>query len=98
MKCDYRLVRIDLSEILYLKGLKDYVAIYLKGRKTPLIASTTMKAMEDRLLPPAFCRVHKSYIVALSAVEAVERNRIIIDREMIPVTDAYKGKFFSLLG
>ncbi len=97
VKSDYRLVRIDLDDILYLKGLKDYVSIYLRDRKTPIIATTTMKAMEERLTPPRFCRVHKSYIVAMRAVEAVERSRITIGKELIPVTDAYRSRFFSLL-
>lgn len=97
VKVDNRLVRIDLDEILYLKGLKDYVSIYVRGRKTPLIATTTMKAIESRLPQSQFCRVHKSYIVALGAVEAVERNRILIGSESIAVTDAYRERFFSLL-
>ena len=97
VKSDYRLVRVDLKDILYLKGLKDYVSIYTRGRKTPLIATATMKAMEDKLPGSRFCRVHKSYIVALGAVEAVERGRITIAGEQIPVSDAYRGHFFSLL-
>lgn len=97
VKCDYRLMRIDLQDILYLKGLKDYVSIYMRGRKTPLIATSTMKSMEEKLAPPRFCRVHKSYIVAMGAVEAVERSRISIGEEMIPVSEAYRSRFFSLL-
>lgn len=97
VKCDYRLVRIDLCDILYLKGQKDYVGVYLRGRKTPVIVTSTMKAMEEKLPVSRFCRVHKSYIVAMNAVEAVERSRIIIDGEVIPVSDAYRIRFFSLL-
>lgn len=97
VKCDYRLVRVDLCDILYLKGLKDYVGVYVRGRKTPVIVTSTMKAMEERLPPSRFCRVHKSYIVAMNAVEAVERSRIIIGGEVIPVSDAYRTHFFSLL-
>lgn len=97
VKNDYRFVRIDLSDILYLKGLKDYVSIYLRDRKTPIIASTTMKAIEERLPQPRFCRVHKSFIVAMGAIEVVERSRIMIDKEIIPVSDAYRNHFFSLL-
>lgn len=97
VKSDYRFVRIDLHDVLYLKGLKDYVSIYLRGRKTPIVATTTMKAMEERLPQPRFCRVHKSYIVAMGAIEAVERSRIMIAEEIIPVSDAYRARFFSLL-
>lgn len=97
VKCDYKLVRIDFSDVLYLKGLKDYVSIYLRGRKTPLIATSTMKQMEEKLPSPRFCRVHKSYIVAMGAVEAVERSRISIGEELIPISDAYRNNFFSIL-
>lgn len=97
VKSDYRLVRVDLKDILYLKGLKDYVSIYIRERMTPLIATATMKAMEEKLPANRFCRVHKSYIVALGAVETVERGRITIAGEQIPVSDAYRGHFFSRL-
>ncbi len=97
VKCDYRMVRVDTASILYLKGLGDYVSIFLEGRRAPVTALSTMKALEERLPSGRFCRVHKSYIVNVGKVDAVERSRITIGAELIPVTDAYRERFFSML-
>lgn len=95
VKCDYRMVRVDFDTILYIKALRDYVCIYTTERRTSLIALTTMKAMEDRLPAEHFCRVHKSYIVNMRRIDAVERSRITIGDNEIPVSDAYRDNFFS---
>lgn len=95
VKCDYRMVRVDFNSILYMKALRDYVCIYTTERRASLIALTTMKAMEDRLPAEDFCRVHKSYIVNMRRIDAVERGRITIGDAEIPVSDAYRDNFFS---
>ncbi len=95
VKCDYKMVRVDFDSILYIKALKDYVCIYTSERRTSLIALTTMKAMEDKLPSEHFCRVHKSYIVNMRRIDAVERSRITIGDAEIPVSDAYRDSFFS---
>lgn len=98
VKCDYRMVRVDFDDILYVKALKDYVGIRLFDKKCPVIALATMKSLEERLPSDRFCRVHKSYIVNMRKIDAVERQRISIAGELIPVSDAYREAFTSLLG
>ncbi len=95
VKCDYKMVRVDFKSILYIKGLRDYVCIYTVDRPSSLIALTTMKAMEDKLPQKDFCRVHKSYIVNMRKIDAVERSRISIGDAEIPVSDAFRENFFS---
>lgn len=98
VKCDYRMVRVDFDDILYVKALKDYVGIRLFDKKCPVIALATMKSLEERLPSDRFCRVHKSYIVNMRKIDAVERQRISIAGELIPVSDAYREAFAALLG
>lgn len=97
VKCEYRQVRVDFSNILYISGLKDYVRIHLKDQPRPLIALSTMKAMEERLPRDQFCRIHRSYIIAMDKIESVERNRVCINGELLPITDAFQKDFFNRL-
>lgn len=98
VKNDSRLVRVDFDRILLVSGLKDYVRFHLVDTPRPLIALSTMKSVEDRLPADRFCRVHRSYIVALDKIESVEHNRIRIGDELIPVAPAYQEVFMKKIG
>lgn len=98
VKNDSRLVRVDFDRILFVSGLKDYVRFHLADTPRPLIALSTMKSVEGRLPADRFCRVHRSYIVALDKIESVEHNRIRIGDELIPVAPAYQEVFMKKIG
>lgn len=94
IKADKVLHKIPLSDILYILGMKDYVMVYVAGRQQPLITHSTMKAMEEMLPSPRFMRVHKSYIVSMEKIDSVSScNDIMIGKELIHVSDAYKEAF-----
>lgn len=94
LRVDRELKRIDIANIIYVCGMKDYVMFYLEGEKRPLVTHLTMKAVEDMLSPHDFMRVHRSYIIALNKIRSVDRNNCIyIGDEVIHVTDAYKELF-----
>lgn len=97
VKCEFRQVRVDLDNILFVSGMRDYVRIHLKGQKLPITALSTMKAMEEKLKEPRFMRVHRSYIVAMDKIESVERNCISINGEVIPVSSVNLDHFNELL-
>jgi DNA-binding LytR/AlgR family response regulator len=97
IKSDYKIRRINFSEIHYIEGLKDYVKIFLIGEKKPVLSLSTMKALEARLPGDRFMRVHRSYIVNLDTVKVIERNRIVYGEVRIPVTDQYKEQFQKFL-
>lgn len=95
IRMDNQLRQVDITDILYVSGLKDYVRIYLKSEKRPLITHLTMKVVEELLPKDEFMRVHRSYIVALSQIRAIDRNNCIyIADEVIHVTEGYKEIFF----
>lgn len=98
IRTDSHLRQIDLSQIVCVKGLKDYVHIYLENEKRALITHLTMKAMEEMLPSTHFMRVHRSYIVALDKIKSVDRNNCIyLNNEVIHVTDTYKEAFIAYL-
>ncbi len=97
IKSEYKLVRINLNDILYIEGMKEYVRIHLSSQK-PIMTLLTMKAVEAKLPAEKFMRVHRSFIVNLEKVTTVERFRIVYnDKTRIPVSDNYKEKFQAFL-
>lgn len=93
VKTEYRHQKLFFSDILYLKGLSDYVAIQTKDGK--VLTLQKMKEFEQSLPKSKFIRVHKSYIVALEHIEFIERNRVIIEGEYIPIGATYKDAFWK---
>lgn len=91
VKSDYKLLRVSLDDIRYIEGLKDYVRIYLRdGQK--IMSLMNMKKLEDYLPRPEFLRTHRSYIVHMAYAEAVDRLRIVIGDQFIPISESYKDE------
>ena len=97
VKTDYRQVRVTLSEVLYIEGLKDYVKIYVSGAAKPVVTLSSLKAMEDILPATDFVRVHRSFIVNVNAVEVIERQRIVFGKTYVPVSDSYREAFLAAM-
>lgn len=95
VKTEYRHQKIVLSDILFMKGLSDYVAIQTKENK--VLTLQNMKDFEQILPKNRFMRVHKSYIVSLEHIEFIERNRIVIEGEYIPIGATYKDAFWNAI-
>lgn len=97
LKAEYQLVRVALSDILYVEGLKDYVKVHLKSTPRALLSLISLKAMEEKLPPRRFMRIHRSFIVALDKIESVRRLTVQIGAVTIPVGDQYKDVFMQFL-
>jgi len=97
IKSESRIRRINFSEIHYIEGLKDYVKIWLKDEKKPVLSLSTLKALEARLPGDRFMRVHRSYIVNLETVKVIERGRIVFGEVRTPVTEQYIENFRKFL-
>jgi two-component system, LytTR family, response regulator len=93
VKTEYRLERVDIEQIQYIEGMKDYLRIVCIDRKIMTLQS--FSRMEDVLPARKFCRVHKSFIVALDKIKSVERNVIRIADQRIPVSITYRDNFYS---
>ncbi len=96
IKSGYQTQRIAYDEILYLEGLSDYVRIQTK--KGAILTLETMKNLATLLPEQLFMRVHRSYIVALSKINYIENNRIVIAEKHIPISASYQEKFWEFVG
>lgn len=82
---------VDIEDIMYVSGLKDYVMIYLASEEDPLVTHITMKAIEDMLPSDMFMRVHRSHIVALGKITAVDAyGDIFLGAVSVPVSETYR--------
>ncbi|WP_288911088.1 LytTR family DNA-binding domain-containing protein [uncultured Bacteroides sp.] len=97
VKSEYKLVQIELKNILYVEGLKDYIKIYEEGNSKPILSLMSMKAMEEMLPASRFMRVHRSYIVQKDKIRIIDRGRIVFGKTYIPVSDSYKQTFQEFL-
>jgi len=93
VKTEHKIQKIELDDILYIEGLKDYISIYTKAER--VITLQNMKRMEETLPSSQFIRVHKSYIISLDKIESIERSRITICSKVIPIGDTYRDEFFK---
>ncbi|MBK9104666.1 MAG: response regulator transcription factor [Saprospiraceae bacterium] len=93
VKTENRLEKIMLNEIIYIEGMRDYRRIHTINKKVMTLQNFSEF---EKLIPASVvCRVHKSYMVALAKIESVERGRIKIGDQLIPISDTYKDEFFN---
>lgn len=96
IKTEYRIQRVDLADISYIEALRDYIAIHMGAGK--ILSLESMRHMEEVLPEHQFIRIHKSYIVNRNKIDYLERGRVVIGKEHLPVGDTYKEKVKLKLG
>ncbi|MCC7506771.1 MAG: response regulator transcription factor [Saprospiraceae bacterium] len=99
VKADKKLVKVNFDDIVYIEGLKDYVIIrLLQGR---VITLQTMKSLEDRLPQGRFKRIHRSYIVAMDKITAIEGNMVeVMEKDkpkLLPIGKNYRDDLLDLI-
>jgi two-component system, LytTR family, response regulator len=92
-----KFLKINLADIDYLEGMKNYVAIHCNTKKTLVL--TSMKEMEDRLSKHQFIRVHKSFIIAINRINGIEGNQVLLKNVSAPILigDIYKTGLMELV-
>ena len=88
VKTEHRIQKVNLKDILFIEGLQNYISIQTPNER--VLSLQTLKKTEESLPMKDFVRVHKSYIVALRHISAIERSRIFIGDAIIPVGDNYR--------
>lgn len=86
-----KMVKIQLDDILYVEGMKDYVTIHTKEKKITTLQR--MKILEGELPSDKFIRIHHSFIIALRAINEVHKSEVQIGQALIPISDSYKKAF-----
>ena len=97
VKSEYKLLQINLDDIRYIEGLKDYVKIYTDQSPHPILSLMNMKGLEQMLPASRFIRVHRSYIVSKAKIREIDRNRIVFGDVYIPIGDSYKQAFLDYI-
>ncbi len=97
VKANGKLVKINYNDIKYIEGMKDYLKIYTTTQT--IVTHHTMKAMEEQLPSSKFMRVHKSYIIALNAIKAIDGNVIYLDIEKaeIPLGSSFRDALLATI-
>jgi DNA-binding LytR/AlgR family response regulator len=94
IRANFSLVKIPIADILYIEGLADYLKIHIKDRKT-IVARMTMKDIMEKLPAADFIRVHRSFILPVSKIEAVRGTTIFIGDKAFPIGRTYTDEFFN---
>ena len=93
VKTEYHLKKVMVQDILFVKGMRDYLQIITKSTK--IMTLDKFSTYEEKLSNGNFCRVHKSFLVSIPKIDKIERNRIYIGNEVIPIGEAYKEAFLK---
>ncbi|PSR52678.1 DNA-binding response regulator [Adhaeribacter arboris] len=94
---EYTQVKIVVADIEYIEGLKDYIKIYLTSSAKPVLTRMTLKAIENKLKPPVFIRIHKSFLIASDKITTVKRDFVCLGKKELPLGDFYKKNINFLL-
>jgi DNA-binding LytR/AlgR family response regulator len=98
VKAEYESVKINIDEIEYIQGLKDYLKIHIKGTNKAILTLMSFKEILNKLPANQFFRVHRSFVVNLGCIKKVQRNRIVINDIRIPIGESYRATFFPIIG
>lgn len=90
IKVEHRQERVNLNELLYIEGMRDYRRLHLTDRR--IMTLMTFRELEELIPARAALRVHKSWMVSLGKIDRVERDRVIVGGRVIPVSDSYRER------
>jgi two-component system, LytTR family, response regulator len=86
-----KLVKVKLSDIQYVEGLKDYVTIHTPQKNITTLQR--MKTLEEQLPEGQFIRIHNSYIVSLEWIDVIHKEKVQIGKAFLPISDTYRKAF-----
>ncbi len=95
VKTETKIEKVTTSEVLYVEGMGDYWRIVTKNKR--IMTLMNARGMEEVLPEHQFCRVHRSYFVALGKIESIERKHIKIADQRIPIGDTHQKNFFEII-
>ena len=93
VKTENRLEKVNLDEILFIEGMRDYRRIHTTKKR--IMTLQNFSELEQLIPSNLICRVHKSYMVAIIKIDEIERSRIKISNQLIPISETYRNHFFA---
>ncbi|MEH6408427.1 MAG: response regulator transcription factor [Leeuwenhoekiella sp.] len=97
VKSEYENIKINIADIKYLQGLKDYIKIYTNSSEKAILTLSSFKEIQDKLPSATFLRVHRSFVVNVNFIKAVQKTKIIINEMRIPIGETYKDEVLKRL-
>jgi DNA-binding LytR/AlgR family response regulator len=95
VRSEKRIEKIELNDILYVESMGNYVIIYTENRK--IIAYLTLKGIESQLPAEEFIKIHQSFLVAFSRINAIEGNLVSIKNKTLPISRNYRDAVMQLV-
>lgn len=95
VRSEKRIEKIELADILYIESLGNYVNIYTDSKK--IIAYLTLKGLESQLPAQEFIKIHQSYLVSFSKINAIEGNQVILNNKTLPISRNYRDTVMQLV-
>jgi DNA-binding LytR/AlgR family response regulator len=96
VKSDKKMIKINLKEIIYIESLKDYVIIHLSDKR--VVTKQKISFLEQKLMENNFIRIHRSFLVSASKIEAFTPSHIDINGQQLPIGRSYKSEVGKILG
>jgi DNA-binding LytR/AlgR family response regulator len=96
LKSGHQVVRIDHAEVLHISAMRDYVAVHTRTRGR-ILSLEHLRDLEARLPADLYCRIHRSHIVRLGAVQKALRDAVIIEGSTLPVSDSHAQRLRAML-
>jgi DNA-binding LytR/AlgR family response regulator len=95
VKTENRLEKIDLTDVVYIEGMRDYRRIHTTTKR--IMTLQNFSELEKVIPSQIVCRVHKSFMVGINKIESIERSRIKIADQIIPISETYRELFFQVI-
>lgn len=88
VKSDHRLIKLNYDEIYYFESFRDYITVHTSSDK--ILTLQSLRSFEETLPREKFIRIHKSHLIAIDKIDAIENNRILIHNTFLPIGEVYK--------
>jgi DNA-binding LytR/AlgR family response regulator len=95
IKSNQRIEKICISDVVYIEGMANYVVVHTQQKK--YIAYLTFKGIEEQLPTHLFIRIHRSYLIAVNAIQSVTTDEVVLPNIKLPVSKQYKDQVMELV-
>lgn len=97
-KADYKIIKVEVSDIVYVEGMSEYLKIYLASEPMPKVVLMSFSKLLEKLPATRFVRVHRSYVINLAKVQEVSSGVILMTGgKTIPIGDSYRSALMNML-
>jgi DNA-binding LytR/AlgR family response regulator len=97
VRSEYENIKINLNEIRYIEGLKDYIKLHLQHTSKAVLTLSNFKDIQEKLPPLRFLRVHRSYVVNIDYITAIQKTKLVLGDTRIPIGETYKPQVLNRL-